>query len=219
MTLSYRHKASWLAAAFSALLASAAAAQQPAALILEAPGGADPSLPAYAEVTAGTYVTLPEDGRLVFVHYRSCRAVTVQGGGVRIDQARYDVVGGRIVADRQQACPQQIRLAANVGTAGALIIRGGSTGGAITLSSRPSLVIVGEHAGEFARARIVKGGKPVVELPIENRRLVWPPGQAALDPGEGYSLVLDTRKDAAAVEKSFAVDDGAKDALVLLRVD
>lgn len=109
--------------------AGGAAAQDGAALVLETSGAAVPAVKPYAEIRAGTAVTLAGDARLVLLHYRTCRTVTLVGGRISVGADTYAVVGGATVRETQGRCPRPVTLKAD----GEVVV-----GGVVTRSIGPA---------------------------------------------------------------------------------
>lgn len=102
--------------------AQGGAAEPPAALVLEVSGAITPVMSRHSQIPGHTALALGRDGRLTFVHYRTCRVVAVAGGAVRILPDRFEVEDGTIEVDRQRPCPRQQMLAI-AGQAGVLVTR------------------------------------------------------------------------------------------------
>ncbi|HEY6219285.1 MAG TPA: hypothetical protein VIV65_04450, partial [Gemmatimonadaceae bacterium] len=73
------------------LVAASALAQGSAgtALIVDVSGQTTPALKPFTELPAGTTVALAPGAKLGFVHYETCRTVTVTGGRVVIGAKGY----------------------------------------------------------------------------------------------------------------------------------
>ncbi len=215
-----------LRTATAAILAMAATmpqagAQKPAGLALEVVGEVSPPLMPFTEIADGTVLVLGTGGRLTFVHYNSCREVTVSGGRLTIGRLWYEVTGGRIEREARQACPNQIRVRASGGQAGGLVLRAGPS--LREFPTRPYFVLVGRRAGDIARVTVTGGGETVADLALEGRRFQWPDQLPALRHRAAYRLVLRDRDGAEAFALDF-VASTTKDTepprpLALLRVD
>src|SRR2546423_3275497 len=83
-----------------------ASAQAPAGLVLEATGTISPAVRPYTEITGGTTLALSGGAKLVFVHYQSCKTVTVVGGAVTIQPASYAAKDGK-QSDVSTPCPRK----------------------------------------------------------------------------------------------------------------
>src|SRR5438034_303628 len=68
-------------------------AQAAAALVLDKQGTSKPELSPYSEIPDGGSVSLSPQTKLVFVHYGTCRTVTVVGGRVTFRAETYSVTG------------------------------------------------------------------------------------------------------------------------------
>ncbi len=170
----------------TALVAAAPAQLRPAAgLVLEISGPSTPALAPFTELADQTTIRLGPGSRLVFVHYHSCRTVTLVGGQLAVDVEKYRVSGGPR-SEEETPCPRAIKLLAAGETAGVLL-RGSA---AVRLPVEPAFVVVGPRAGDVASVRITRGSETVVEAPLEHRRFRWPKGRPALRASTQYELVF-----------------------------
>jgi hypothetical protein len=164
------------------------------ALVLEVQGTTAPPLQAFTEVPAGTAVSLSQGARLTFVHYRSCRVVSLVGGQVQFGAEAHQLVGGTVERDEKpRSCPKRVRAG---GQAGGVLLRSGSPIPA--LSVRPTFVLVGVRADDFGTVRVSQGGQVVLEQRLEGRRFAWPGGTPALTPGVEGELALIPRASGSA---------------------
>ena len=72
----------------------------------EVTGSTTPALRPYSELPPSTTINLGSAGRLVFVHYLSCRTVTVVGGTVTVETDRYTATGTR--SEARTSCPRAL---------------------------------------------------------------------------------------------------------------
>jgi hypothetical protein len=185
----------------SAPAVAEAQAPKNAGLVLEVAGSTTLALRPYTELAPGTVVKLGPAGRLVFVHYLSCRTVTVAGGTVTVDVDRYTATGTR--SEARTPCPRAVTLKRGGETAG-LLVRGmrpprESRPGPppLTLPGAPDLVLVGDRAAEVAAVTVAQGGVTVAEVRMNGPRLSWPRSAPALQPDATYDLVLSFKSPAA----------------------
>ncbi len=205
-----------------AVLERPAGAQAPAALVLETSGGSTPALPPYTEIPGGTIVSLPGTTRLVFLHYHTCRTVTLVGGTITVNVEAYTASGNASVREARTACPRPVTLKAS----GEVVIGGIVTralGPPLTLPAQPSFVLAGPRAGSFTRARISREGTEALTVPLDGPRLRWPPGASPLTVGAVYELALLPEAPAAPVTVRFRVTtpltDPAGPTLTVIRLE
>lgn len=220
--LSFGH----LARAFAVLLGFVAtsglgvgparAADDPAALILDIMGASEPELFPFSELVIGTKVALADDATLSFVHYGTCREVTVTGGEITMERRRYRVKGGRVDSERNQECPREVALNED-GTAAGLLMRGGDSSG-LHLGLRPKFVIVGAKADGVVAARFKEGEQDLLSVSVERRVVAWPDGAGDLADGNAYSVELVWR-DESAITYPFEASGRNRKARVILRLD
>lgn len=202
------------------LLVAVAPAQlgQPAGFILEASGPSTPAALPFTEIPDQTTIRLGPQSRLVFVHYRTCRTVTLVGGQLTAGVEGYRVSGGT-KSEEDTPCPRAIKLLAAGETAGVLL----RSKAAVRLPVEPAFVVVGPRADDVASVRIVRGDETVVEGPLPDRRFRWPKGGRPLRAGTDYELVF-TFKDPGARPRTlpFRTDSGgtgAQPQLTLITVE
>ena len=163
-------------------------AQPPSALVLETSGPGIPGVRPYDEILGDANISLPVGARLVFLHYHTCRTVTVVGGRIRFDAETYAIVGGTKESDARTPCPRTVTVKPGGEMAGALIRSLGSAG--LSTSSRPTFVVAGPRAEDFASVRVSRGDTIVLEAPLEGRRFRWPSTAEPLAAGPEYELVF-----------------------------
>lgn len=173
----------------SALASSIAHAQTASALVLEKSGASVPNVQAYSEVPVGTKVSLSDRARLVFLHYFTCRTVTVVGGTIAFGVEKYTLTGGKKEAETRSSCPRQVALKSGGEMAG-IMLRSAPLGAIPQMLVRPSFVLVGRRAEDFAAVRVSEDDKRLLEVPLEGRRFQWPADAAPLSPEMDYELVL-----------------------------
>jgi len=211
--------------ALTVAVARPAPAAEPAGMVLDVAGPAEPALERFAELSERRSYRLGASTSLTFVHYRTCRVVSVVGGTLWLEQARYDVAGGRVESEQVRRCPQQHQVVAPTSasgqTTGALLLRSGSAA-APTVSARPELILAGARADAFAAVEVRRNKAVVALLPLTGRRLLWPRDREDLPSGEGYLLVL-SPTGGPPVEIPFTVVESSRsaesDRLLIIRID
>ncbi len=169
------------------MLGGASQAGQPAALVLELSGDAEPALFPFAEIEDGTEIRLGDESRLGFVHYGTCKMVIMIGGEVRIEQRRYMIRRGRVESERAQDCPREVVLDED-GTAAGVLLRGAEALSAMPL--RPSFVFAGARADGIASVEISVADTVVATLPADGRRAAWPDDAPDLEAGAIYAVEI-----------------------------
>ena len=152
-------------------------AQAGSALVLEKNGRSEPELQPYSEIRDGSTVSLTPGARLVFLHYGTCRIVTVVGGRIAMAAHTYTVTGAPRPHEVRAPCPQKARLKDETDTAG-VTARAGPP--ALRLSATPTFVLTGSRADEFATVRISRGETALMEAPLAGRKFGWPADAAPL---------------------------------------
>jgi|RhiMetdeSRZDD1v2_1073273.scaffolds.fasta_scaffold69515_2 hypothetical protein len=201
------------------LFPAVAAAQGGAALVLETSGV--PGVRPYSELRPGASVILGSSARLVFLHYATCRTVTLEGGRVTLAADSYTVAGGAGVRETPTACPRLVtRRSSGDVVVGGVVTR--SLGPTLALPPAPELVLVGARAGDYALARIAgENGEPH-EVGLEGPRLRWPAGVPPLTVGGVYELrLVPSRGDGRAVTLRFQVTrpQAAQEPITVIHVE
>lgn len=208
------HVASGIIGLALMVIGGPAVADEPAGLVLELSGTAEPPVTPFTEVLAGTRLKLGDDTRFAFVHYGTCKALTMIGGEIRIELGRYMIRDGRVESERAQDCPKQITVG-DAGTAAAVVIR--ATGDA-TLALRPELVLVGPAAGSITSIQVLAGDRLIASLPVTGPQIVWPADRPALTAGIVHRLEF-AGPDGGASALEFMADDRKPDKLLIIRLD
>lgn len=190
-----------------------AAAADAVALIMSVSGKVTPEVAAYSEITPETSIDLGKDGRISFVHYPSCRQVTVLGGKLIFGPQEVDVDGGTIERESPQKCPKKMSIKVASGQAAAVRTRSFSLTSIPTerLSDRPSCVVLGAMAGDYNEARVVLNDKAVATIKMKGPVFKWPAKAAALEDGQRYKLQLVSKTPGAEMREFEFV--AAKDGL------
>jgi hypothetical protein len=189
----------------------------PAALILEIGRSSPPALRPYTEIAAGQTIRLASNGRLVFLHYGTCRAVSVVGGSLTLHAQNFTLTGGRTESDAPRPCPRRVGMERSSGSVAGLVFRSIRFP---QLPRRPTFVVVGAHAVDFGKLRVAEGSQVVLEAVLDGPRFRWPATKAPLAPGRQYDLTLVPRAtEAAPATMPFTVGSDDDDVPVLLSVD
>ena len=176
-----------IAALASLWIPSGADAQNASALVLEKSGATTPDVQPYSEIAVGATLSLQSGARLVFLHYQTCRTVTIVGGKVAFEAYTYTITGGSKPQEVRTPCPPTVRLRGQGEVAGTLmrsIVPG------VRLSISPTFVLVGDRADDFAAVRVSQAGATLLEAPLAGRGFRWPTGAAPLVANADYELVL-----------------------------
>jgi hypothetical protein len=165
-----------------AAIPTAAQAQRPVAILVELDGKITPDLGAGAELNNKSSLTLAAGTTLAFIHYRTCRLVSVKGGTIAVDVLEYTVSGGEVLEEEKVTCPaEQAGLAGSGQASGtaALVLRSGAAP-RTQIPLRPAVMAAGPRAAEFARVEFLDGERTVATLPLAKGRAAWPADKPAL---------------------------------------
>ena len=200
---------------------SGAGAQNASALILEKTGTTVPEVQPYSEVAVGATVSLQASTRLVFIHYQTCRTVTVVGGTVVFGGLTYTITGGNKPEEVRTPCPPTVRVRGQGETAGVLMR---TISPEVRLSLSPNFALVGARADDFAAVRVSQGGAKLLEAPLSGRGFRWPAGTAPLVANTDYEMVLVPKAGGTTqVTVKFRAERGtstaSRDQLTLISVD
>lgn len=176
--------------AASGLMAAApAVAADAVALVMSVSGKVSPDVAAYSEIPSQTAIDLGSDGRISFVHYPSCRQVTVLGGKLTFGPQEVEVSGGTIERETPQKCPKKMSIKV-AGTAAAVRTRN-AFAPTPRLTNRPSCVVLGSGARGFKEAQVIPetGGKALATMKMSGPVFQWPAKAGPLPDGR-YKLQL-----------------------------
>ena len=193
-----------LAALVSPLvIVSAWSAEAPVGLVLETSGSITPAVRSFTEIPGGTALALAESARLVFVHYQTCRTITVVGGTVTITSGSYITKGGK-QSEERTPCPKKVSVRGG-GELGGVVYRSVTASRGLTLPAEAAFVLSGHRAADFVTARITRDGGVVAEGPIRDQVFRWPAGTTPLSPDTAFELTLvPTRAEERPVTIRFA---------------
>ena len=183
----------WILALFVAfsLGPNPALAGKPAALALDVSGTTKPAIDPFSELETKTPIELAPDATIEFLHYRSCKAITVQGGRLNFSSERYLFKGGKILETKRAECPKTVALS-GASKIGGIVVRGGSGNKkkAVTGTTRPSFVLVGTDADGYAAIRISRQGNTILDAKLHRRSFIYPDAAPTLEKGEFYNVTL-----------------------------
>jgi hypothetical protein len=157
-------------------LAPSAHAQRAVAIVVDLAGKTKPPLAADTEIPDKTIVSVEAGSTLGFIHYYSCRLVTVTGGEVSIDEVHYDTSKAIGVKEEKVTCPAEqhappVTSNQTLGTA-ALVLRSGGTPRTL-IPVRPFILAVGPRARNFRLIEVLDGEAVVATLPLLSGHGDW----------------------------------------------
>ena len=206
-----------IAALVSLCVPSAAAAENASALVLEKSGATTPEMQPYTEVAVGATVSLASGTKLVFLHYQTCRTVTVVGGSVTFEANAYTTAGGGKPQEVRTPCPPTVRLKKGGEVAG-VVMR--SISPSVRLSISPNFVLVGERADDFIAAAVSQDGTMLLQAPLTGRGFRWPASAAPLVANTNYKLLLVPKAaDKGRITVEFRTEGQAEGQLTLISID
>lgn len=211
-----------LAVAATSMGSGAATAQdRPAGLVMARDGAATPDVAPFTELMPRSTIALDAGSRMSFVHYGTCRLVTVEGGRLYVDAQRYSVAGGRIAGVETTDCPREQKLATSGDTvvAAVLVMRG--TSGTPRLRAYPWIVLAGSVGVTFNAAELRREGQTLGPMTVRGRLVSWPETKPPLAPGPGYVARLTRPSGTPTIDFEFSVaePDAPSDAAAILRLD
>jgi hypothetical protein len=200
----------------------AAAQDRPAGLVMTREGTATPDVAPFTELTPRSTIALDAGSRMSFVHYGTCRLVTVEGGRLYIDAQRYSLAGGRIAGVEPTDCPREQKLASGGGdriVSAVLVMRG--TSGTPRLRPYPRIVLTGAVGATFNAAELRREGRTLGAMTVRGRLASWPETNPPLAPGSGYVARLTRDSGSPAIDLEFSVAEPGtpSDAAAILRLE
>ncbi len=167
-----------------AVVASAAAAAAPVALIVDARGDVDPMPVPFSEASPGARYRLGASGEIIVMHYAACAETHLRGGDVAIDALGVETTG-EVVSREQVECPADLRFSDDATAVAAVVMRGDGVPAA--LNPRPVFAIL---AKGVTAIEVRQDGKALGRITVDGPLARWPKNLPALTPGAVYELAL-----------------------------
>ena len=180
------------------------------ALVMDVQGSVQPDIVEFAELGAGTVLSVGSGASVKLQHYATCETLTVTGGTVKVGNAGFDLAQARVTSRSRSACSQVINLA---------YFGAASASTTIARAEAPPTI------GLTPVFQFLDNGQPVPEqidvehsmevlktLKVVDGRAVWPTDQP-LTHGLYYVVVLKAGEREATV--LFIADEDASNAAFL----
>jgi hypothetical protein len=200
-----------------ALLPFAATAGDGAALVMAAQGEIAPSFQSYREIPKNTTVALSDAAALTFVHYHTCRRMTVAGPAeVFVGFASVKAPAAKVIVSRRlkKHCVSKAKRRGKTGGKAAVLVMRSTPK---RVSAHPEIVLTGD-VGRVSRAVVSKDGEEIVSLATPGAKLAWP--NTDLTIGAAYEISLYFGNgEAPALYSLIPNSDSASDQIILLSVD
>lgn len=200
---------SWGAIAWAmAMLAGVVRADETrmAGMVLDLHGDISPPVQKLEEVPADRALTLGPSTSVTFLHYGSCKLVTVTGPGtLELSMGnRWENRDLKVDKEESGPCPRRYELE---GSSAGMIMR--NIGAVLSLSSQPEIWLAGPHAREIATGEIVNAADPTAPIRVASTdgRLLTPAGTPPLKDKETYYLRLADRSGSRRYELTFLVNE------------
>lgn len=193
-------------------------AGEPAALALDISGPSKPAVEPFTELETKTPIELDPETTIEFLHYATCKAVTIKGGRLNFTQQRFLHKGGTVLESKRAECPKTVALS-GASQIGGVVFRS-ANGKKVTATTRPSIVLVGNQADTYREIRISQRGKTILEAKLHGRSFIYPDNAPTLEKGQQYEVTL-TPSDGGKLRtfKLKARGKPKKYTLTLIRVD
>jgi hypothetical protein len=193
-------------------------AGEPAALALDISGPTTPTVEPFSELETKTPIEIDPNTTIEFLHYATCKAVTVKGGRLNFTQQRFLHKGGTILESKRAECPKTVALS-GASQIGGVVFRS-ANGKKVTATTRPSIVLVGTQADTYREIRISQRGKTILEAKLHGRSFIYPDSAPTLAKNQQYEVTL-TPSDGGKLRtfKLNARGKPKKYTLTLIRVD
>lgn len=173
--------------------AAPASAAEAVALVMSVSGKVSPGVDAYSELTSDKSVDLGTDGRISFVHYPTCRQMTVVGGKLSFIPGEVQLQGGKVEHEAQQKCPKKMQLKVAQGSGAVTVLRSLKIS-AGDVAVRPSCILVGKNARDYSVVQVSLDNKTVANFKISGPEVAWPATTAPLQSGRIYTMTLTSAK-------------------------
>lgn len=170
----------------AALLAAPAAAQEPAALVIDVTGPTTPAVGAFDELPAGASLELGAKTEITLSHYASCEEVALRGGTVKVLPADVGYSGSTVLSAVKTECPQPVKMHKSDLIGAVVVLR--SVKPRPEVSQTPNF-LVAVHEGDYDRISIQLGTDVLVSRKLTGPRVIWNRTDPPLKPGE-YTVIL-----------------------------
>ena len=188
------------AAALTLGLAANAAADQPAALIIDVFGETSPAVAPFDELNSGDRIQLAADAEIIIQHYGDCAETHLVGGDVLVEAGALRSDGGDVIGVEELDCPEQVRFADSGGEIGAVVLRSADDA---ALAPRPSFIAKGADIIEIRLE-----GALVASLKVGDGAVYWPSDAPALLPGGLYEIRLNGPEGERVARATVRADAG-----------
>ena len=201
----------------AAFLPATAGAKDGAALVMAVKGAIAPALQPYREIPKNTTVVLKNTAELTFVHYHTCRRMTVAGPAeVFVGFASVKAPTENVVASRRlkKHCVSKAkRRNAKGGKAAVLVMRSTPR----RVSTKPEIVLTG-NIDRVSQAVVSKDGQEIQRFDKPGVKIAWPDTDLAV--GAAYEIALHFADGEPAARYSLIPNsEAADDQIILLSVD
>ncbi len=224
----------WVGAAMMLALSAQGgevAKADPSALVLSVGGTTVPPVKPNEELDERAAIRVRPGSKLVVLHYRTCKEITVTAGVLNVPLDAFSVDGARPPEEQRVTCPREQKLISEENFLNNSTFyreqRAASTLTAardfrpVSLPLRMNAILVGGRADRVTGMEVLLNDERVTRLTVTGRAVTSPEDSLALRPAKSYVLRVTLSGESAPLDFPFlAVDAGSSDAgLTILRID
>lgn len=174
-------------------------AAKAAGIVLDLAGAVVSPIRLMQEIQPGQRVKLGPGGKMVLVHYGTCKELTIHSVGstevtLQADSYRVEPKTA-LVREEPVDCQETLDISDfAMHAVGGTRIRGVDCSRiAITVASlKPVFLFAGAHAQDIQAVKIYPSGQTqaLAQIPVTGQQALWPAGAGALEAGKRYDLSL-----------------------------
>lgn len=203
----------------------------PSALVLSVAGTTVPPVKLNDELDERAAIRVRPGTKLVILHYRTCKEITVTAGVLNVPLDTFSVDGARPPEEQRVTCPREQKLISEENFINNSTFyreqRAASTLTAardfrpVSLPLRMNAVLVGGRADRVTGMDVLLNDELVTHLVVDGRKVTSSEDSLSLRPAKSYVLRVTLSGAATPLDFPFlAVDAGSSDAgLTILRID
>ena len=185
-----------------------------AGLVMGTSGTTEPAMKRLVELAPDAPIKLEAPSTLTFLHYSTCKLVTVSGPGtITLHAADWQNDGATVQKTAAGPCPKHYQVA---GTAAALVLRGVTQAAPVT--TRPSILLTGENAADVTSAVVFDQRATAAQgtaLLVASGQVTYPANLPPLTADQRYTLQLKSKGKADPYTVPVFVSPGADEVLIL----
>ncbi len=197
----------------------AAAADAPAALVMELSGTTRPALAVHGELVPGTRVSLSPGASVALLHYVTCSIVTVSGGDVTVTAQGLEIAATARQSAKPGPCPRVHRITmAGLGPQSGVVVSRtiGTPTPPLVVAAGGQVLVTGDGSVKAAQLLDEAGKSVDAALVLRNQSVLLPQTLVLRRP---YVLRLQIDGKSGAIDVPISTSGPAAGGLLVLRLE